>query len=161
MCLGNPLKSWKSVLCWIFGVGPFGWQVLTEKELFKYGGRNWLTPHNEFVHLVCEHGLLGLFASMALIVWTMNPSHISGDSYGVSYISVMGVLIGTALWSFPWRGTALVEGQTGRFIQRGKLKTEDGEEKNVLVPEIQYATAGAPIFTWITAIWFVLGPNMG
>ena len=161
LCLGNPLKAWRSAMYWIIGTGPFGWQSIAEPSVRKYGGRNWLSPHNEFVHVLCEHGLLGTFALLAFIYWLMTPSLGTGDAYGVAYLSILGVLVGTALWSFPWRGTALIEGATGRFIDGGIIKGKDGEDKKILRPETHFASAGAPIFTWLTAIWAVLGPHMG
>ena len=161
LCLGNPFKSLESILWWAIGTGPFGWQAIAEKSLRKYGERSWLSPHNEFVHILCEHGLVGLSASVIFILWVIEPSFRSSGPYGAAYLGVAGTLIATAVWSFPWRGTALIEGTTGRFIDGGLIKGNDGTEKKVIRPEISYASAGAPIFTWLTAIWAVLGPHMG
>ena len=161
LCLGNPFRAWESAMFWLIGTGPFGWQDIAEKHLRKYGERSWLSPHNEYVHILCEHGLLGLAASVIFIGWTLEPAWRSGSEAGAAYLGVAGALLATAAWSFPWRGTALIEGATGRFMDTGAIRTADGKEKKVLVPEIQYGSAGAPIFTWLTAVWAVLGPHMG
>lgn len=161
ICLGNPFKSLESILWWAIGTGPFGWQTLAGKNIQKYGDRPWLSPHNEYVHILCEHGLLGMFASMIFIWSVTGPSFRSVDNYGSAYLGVAGTVLATAIWSFPWRGTALVEGTTGRFLNGGILKGQNGKENKILVPEIQFSSAGAPIFTWITAIWASIGPLMG
>ncbi len=160
-CLGNPFKDWTSVRSWLLGVGPNGWFITTRTHLQRYGGQEWLSPHNEFVHILCEHGLIGLLGGGVVMAWILGPSISLGGPESAAYLGVAGALIGVAMFSFPWRGTTLTPRPTGQMAKVGQVKTENGKDQDLLQPLIRYESAGAPAITWISIFWALLGPHMG
>lgn len=160
ICLGRPWMDLHAVYVWLWGLGPSGWFHSTKEHLTRYGGTYWVSPHNEFIHILCDYGILGLAALGWFIWWIMAPSISLGGSEAGAFLGVMGCMLGVAFYSFPWRGTSLTQSQTNVF-QKQEVIDENNQVREVLTPTFKHMSNGTPSLTWIAFFLALIGPHLG